>query len=178
MLFVLFSLLLTNTSSSDILSSLEDNDLFSFEKVWDRISQVFVIGTDRVKDASILSRYESYDHAIDVFLAHPILGGRFYAGGYVHNAWLQSASDFGLVGILTFSIPFLYLGYDWIRQVQISISSQKDYFKSEYWMVSIFVGIIFLESACMSSFHGDPYRSHFILCPIGVLIAFSRIKGF
>jgi hypothetical protein len=149
--------------------------LNTFTKPWSRISQLLLINSQQVTDKSIISRYESYDSAINTFLNKPLLGGSLYSSGYVHNAFLQSASDFGILGILTFVLPFFYLCCKWLVSYIRIINYYKRHYENDLWMVSTFAGIILIEAICLFSFHGDPYRSYLPLCATGFLIAYSRL---
>lgn len=154
------------------------NNFANYERIWTRISQIFLIGTGEVTDHSILSRYDSFNYAWQHFLKNPLMGGGFYISGYTHNAFLQSLGDFGLLGLLSFTIPFFYFVYLWLSQVMLNITNTKKYFGSDNWMLDMFAGIVLVESSCMWSFHGDPYQSYIPLCGVGILIAYSKLNHF
>lgn len=152
------------------------------ENPWNRINDhlLFIFTQNRVSplvlDKSTMERAEFYKDSLHVFLRHPILGGGLYSTGTTHNAFLQSASDFGIFGIITFCLPFIYLGYRVFTLLISNVFYKSNYFRSNYWMINIFCLIIFLESFCLFCFHGDPYRNYIALCGMGILISFCRLK--
>lgn len=176
-LFILVSVLIDPELLQNFYEP-EALSLFSFEKAWSRISQLFLVSSNQVTDKSILSRFKFYENAINIFLENPVLGGEFYSAGYVHNAFLQSASDFGILGIVTFILPFLYSSYQCLEILISNLTYKKNYFGNDYWMISVFSVIFFLEATCLFSFHGDPYRSYIPLCIFGVLISSYRAGKF
>ncbi|MGC1396747.1 MAG: O-antigen ligase family protein [Coleofasciculaceae cyanobacterium] len=156
-----------------------DNPVLSsiFGTAFDRTDQLFLIGSEQVKDNSLLERYSFYEQAIQNFTDSPMFGRGIYSSGYVHNSFLQSASDFGMIGVVTFTLPFLYLGYQVFTILKKNIFERNfDYFTSDHWMINTFSGVILIEAMCISSFHGDLYRSAIPLCILGILIAVSRLN--
>lgn len=156
-----------------------DNPVFSsiFGTAFGRADQLLLIGSEQVKDNSLLERYSFYQQAIKNFSDSPIFGRGIYSSGYVHNSFLQSASDFGLIGVITFVLPFFYLGYQVFKNLKNNVFQRNiDYFKSNHWMINTFSVVMLIESICISSFHGDLYRSAIPLCVLGMLISVSRFN--
>ncbi|GAB4300399.1 MAG: hypothetical protein Fur0025_40030 [Oscillatoriaceae cyanobacterium] len=162
---------------SSLINSNTASIIMPFKKSWSRISQVFLIGSNQVTDHSITERYSLYERGFNVFADHPVFGGQVYSAGSVHNAFLQSASDLGILGIITFVIPFMYFGVFYLSTVlSHAIKLQAVYWKSDLWMVDSWAGFVLFESGCLFCFHGDPYRTYISICGIGILIAFTKLS--
>jgi O-antigen ligase len=133
-------------------------------------------------DRSIQEREEFYNKSWQGFLQNPITGGGLYSVGAAHNAVLQVAAEFGLLGMLTFLMPLLWLGYQLWRQVLISMaqpdpvqSSKNQLQESSDTFINTSCAVIFyIQAVCILLFHGDPYRSYLPVVSLGLVIAFLR----
>ncbi|AOX03494.1 hypothetical protein BJP34_32320 [Moorena producens PAL-8-15-08-1] len=177
--------LITFTLSSNLADNLWGADNLWMQNVSDQFSRLGTIssiffGDEYTKlDDSASGRVILYNNAISIFIENPIFGGGIYSAGNVHNAFLQSASELGILGLLTFSIPFFYLGLLCIKNFfTINLSTNFYYKNSDYWTINLFCVILFIQATCLWSFHGDPYRSYIPLCAIGILISYFKLPVF
>lgn len=135
-------------------------------------------------DMSIQGRESMYTSTIAVFNQNPVFGKGLYSAGGAHNVFLQVAAEFGMMGILTFIVPFLMLTYQVFNILRSAIASTSSwsyqaaskFLRSDYWMVSSFAVVMLVQTLSMFSFHGDPYRSYLPIACLGVLIAFLRLN--
>ncbi len=184
-LIILFGItLIFFTLSSSITDSLWGTNNLWIQNLSDQFSRLSTIssiffGDEYTKlDDSASGRVILYKNAISIFIQNPIFGGGVYSAGYVHNAFLQSASELGMLGLLTFSIPFFYLGLLCIKNFwRINLSSEFYYKNSDYWSINLFCVILFVQATCQWSFHGDPYRSYIPLCSIGLLMSYFKLPA-
>ncbi|MEP0916924.1 O-antigen ligase family protein [Leptolyngbya sp. DQ-M1] len=134
-------------------------------------------------DRSIQGREAMYSGVSSLFFRSPIWGHGLYSYGSVHNAFMQVAIEFGIFGIITFVLPFLYLAF---RVMQIALSPAKQcadarqspsqFVKSDYAMMTCFTVVFLFQSICLFSFHGDPYRNYLPIASVGLMIAFLRFS--
>jgi O-antigen ligase len=140
-----------------------------------RISTVFSLGEEDQKDNSILERREFYDNAVKAIADNPLSGKKLYSSGFVHNVFLQTTSEYGILGIVTYTLPVIWLFYYLLNVVRLSINQGFAYFKTDAWMITTFTVLLSIQTIVVMVFHNDPYRSYFTPCVIGVMIAFSRL---
>ncbi|NDJ18730.1 O-antigen ligase family protein [Myxacorys almedinensis] len=150
-----------------------------------RIDILFRVASGGRGDMSIDGRQAIYQYAWELFLKNPIWGNGLYSSGSAHNAFLQVATEFGVFGILTFTVPLLCLSYQFFKVIGLSMVQLDQrrslrhplrLLKSDYATMTGFSIIFFIQALCLFSFHGDPYRNYLPLCSIGVLIAFVRLS--
>ncbi|MGG6269234.1 O-antigen ligase family protein [Leptolyngbya sp. AN10] len=135
-------------------------------------------------DMSIQGREALYATAIEAINDNPVFGKGLYAAGGAHNVFLQVTAEFGLLGVITFILPFLLLIYQVFNTLTSAIASTSSwsyhtaskFLRSDYWMVSSFAVVMLVQGISMFSFHGDPYRSYLPIASIGILIAFLRLN--
>ncbi|KAM3094358.1 O-antigen ligase family protein [Phormidesmis sp. 146-35] len=137
------------------------------------------------QDRSTQQREVLYQTAWEGFMQNPMTGNGLYSAHAAHNAFLQVSTEFGLLGVVTFVVPFIYIFYRMIqvifimkpdvRRVIKSFPTPEQFLNSDYATISSFCIVIFAQAVCMFSFHGDPYRSFLPITSIGVLIAYLRL---
>lgn len=185
--FLFLSLMLPPMLSSSTASTTTDpSPLISvLENATTRINALFQVAEGGRGDLAIQERQGFYTTAWEIFIKNPIWGGGVYAAGNAHNAFLQVASEFGILGIVTFVLPLFYLGYRAFQAAlhnltKVSLLSPSNrslpLIKSDYSVMTCFAIIFFLQAMSLFSFHGTPYTNTFPVFSLGLLIAFSRLK--
>jgi O-antigen ligase len=149
-----------------------------------RIDALFqVISGGNTEDRSIRGREKMFQFAFEGFLAHPLIGQGLYAQYATHNAFLQVALEFGILGVATFIAPFFYIVHHIVqaifltakrvRQASEQINPER-FIRSDFSVVTCFMLVVFVQAVCLYSFHGDPYRNYLPICSTGLLLAYLR----
>lgn len=149
-----------------------------------RIDALFqVLSGGNTGDSSIRGRENMFRFAFEGFLAHPLSGQGLYSQYATHNAFLQVALEFGILGVTTFVAPFFYIVYHIVqatfltakrvRQASSQINPER-FIRSDFSVVTCFMLVIFMQAVCLFSFHGDPYRNYLPICSTGLLLAYLR----
>ena len=149
----------------------------SISYTFNRLFSTFTAATsDGSFGASALGRVEDYERTYNAFVDQPIFGNGVYKSGYAHNFALQVAADFGVLGICLFIVPF----FIWIYQFIVILFDNKNQhitsFRSKEIERNIFksyFGIVLLQTLFNGGFHGDLYRSFFVLAGVGILLSMS-----
>jgi O-antigen ligase len=173
-------------SSTQASSGPQDNSpvVAALEQGLKRFDTLSNINDDQERDASAEKRTEIYASTWELMQKSPILGSGLYSAGMAHNAFLQIAADFGLLGFITFIAPFLYLTYAVFRNPLNDLSrvgkfptvSPQAFIHSDKFLIDCFMFILWLQVMFAFSFHGDPYRNSAGVCTLGLLSLFSRLK--
>lgn len=161
-------------SSPAASSSTPKSSGFSIDKALKRVSNIPFLN-NQAPDASVKGRYELYDNAVKEASKNPIWGGKLYSVGFAHNAFLQVFAEFGLFGLVTFTLPALWVFWRYIQIAWAGLQQRSSYFNTEQWTATVFVGLLLIQALFQLLFHADPYRSYFPPCVIGIGIAFSRL---
>jgi O-Antigen ligase len=176
-----------NLASGGSQLSVEESSplALAIERGVDRISTIGQLDNDEERDASAQGRTELYALTWKTFQDNPILGTGLYSSKAAHNAFLQTASEFGLFGVLTFTASFVYLSIQMFATILKSLriicsstcNSPEKFIRSDYFLVACFAIIFWTQAVCLFSFHGDPYRNYLPIGSIGVLIAFLELNS-
>lgn len=180
-----FSTVISPTSANSLTASENSSPIVTaLGQGVERISSISQLGNDEERDVSAQGRVDLYNAAWKAFQNNPIVGAGLYSIESAHNAFLQTAAEFGLFGVVTFVAPFVYLSIQLFRIVLRSLRSissssahsPERFLNSDYFMIACFAIIFWIQAVCSFSFHGDPYRNYLPLGSIGILIAFLRLK--
>ncbi|MBD1845994.1 hypothetical protein H6F89_21780 [Cyanobacteria bacterium FACHB-63] len=151
-----------------------------------RIDALFrVAGGESSNDGSIEGRKGMYEAAATTFAKKPLTGNGLYSSYAAHNAFLQVSTEFGILGILSFVAPFMYVMYrvlnavlqtaTKVQQATHRINPER-FIRSDFSLVTCFAIVVFVQAVCLFSFHGDPYRNYLPLCSTGALLAYLRLS--
>jgi hypothetical protein len=178
LLGLMFALVVSIIIFPNILASGQESLLSNLGERLSRLNTIWeMFSTERVSgiDRSVSDRVSVYQLALKIFLENPVYGGGIYSAGTVHNAFLQSATELGILGIVTFGLPCAYLGLFCFKKL-ITIGCDRDAFDNHNsnWVVSIFCWTLFVNAMCIWLFHGDPYRGYLQFLIAGILIAYSK----
>ncbi|WNZ44006.1 hypothetical protein Q2T42_19420 [Leptolyngbya boryana CZ1] len=146
------------------------------DKTLERIGSITAIVTNQVPDESVGDRYNRFGKATSTFLENPLTGGKIYSSGFVHNAFLQAVSDYGLLGFATYVVPFIYAVFSILKVLQLSYRKGLAYLTTEAWMITAFAVLLLIQALVLLLIHVDPYRTYLTPCIVGMLIAFSRLR--
>jgi hypothetical protein len=161
--------------SSGFQSQSDGKKGFELNGTINRLSNILVAGDSATADQSVQERYSLYDKSIEMLTENPLVGGKLYSAGFVHNAFLQTATEYGILGIVTYTLPFVWLTYHLANVIRLGLKQGADYFKTDAWMITLFTTLLFVQAIMIMLFHSDPYRSYFTPAVIGLMIAFSRL---
>lgn len=158
-------------------------DLFqSIQYTIDRFLDTFyAIINNSDLDASAFGRVEDYKRTYDTFVGQPLFGLGVYQSGYAHNFVLQAAADFGILGLTLFVFPFIVWGIELLRLTFHSLrknSIDSQYKKTNIFVLRMFFAIIFFQTILNGGFHGDLYRTFFLLSGTGILLAINNETWF
>ncbi len=148
---------------------------FDLNRTLTRISLITSVGGEKQKDASFQERYTLYDQAIKAVTEKPLVGTKLYSNGFVHNAFLQTAGEYGVLGFVTYALPLIWVLIHLVNVIRLSLKQGAPYFKTDAWMITSFTALLFIQAIMIMCFHSDPYRTSFTPGVIGVMIAFSRL---
>ncbi|MBE9009089.1 O-antigen ligase family protein [Pseudanabaenaceae cyanobacterium LEGE 13415] len=149
-----------------------------------RIDALFqILSGKNAGDSSIRGREGMFQNTFTIFMRNPLVGIGLYSLDATHNAFLQVAAEFGILGFSTFVAPFLYIVYrivdttfqtaKQVRQASSRINPER-FIRSDFSVVTCFMLVLFVQAVCLYSFHGDPYRNFLPICSTGVLLAYLR----
>ena len=148
---------------------------FDLSRTLNRVSTIYSLGGEEKQDASVQGRYDLYDQAVHSISENPLAGAKLYTNGFVHNAFLQTTSEYGVLGIITYALPLCWLIYCLVNIIRLSIKQGTLYFKTDAWMITSFTALLLIQAIIIMCFHSDPYRTYFTPGVMGVMIAFSRL---
>ncbi|MCU0549097.1 MAG: hypothetical protein MUC48_07095 [Leptolyngbya sp. Prado105] len=172
LLLLLVASLSISSPSPATANSTKTTDGFVLDRTLTRLMTIPFFGQ---ADTSVNARFLYYDQAVTGFNQNPLMGGKVYSAGFVHNAFLQVLVEFGLFGVCTYILPIAWLVWRFLAILGSSLKKSSSYFKTDDWTITAFMGIIMIQMLFVLMVHAEPYRSYFPPCAIGMAIAFSRL---
>jgi O-antigen ligase len=174
----------TNSSSANVSFQESSPVIVALENGISRLDTLTKVEDDQERDASAEARTKIYANAWSLIQESPVLGSGLYSAGMAHNAGLQIMADFGILGVATFTVPFLYLTYvvfkkplrDLIWVGRFPSLSPQAFIRSDTFLINCFMFIMWLQVMFGFSFHGDPYRNSTAISTLGLLSAFSHLS--
>jgi hypothetical protein len=76
---------------------------------------------------------------------------------------------------VTFIIPTFWVFWRYVQIIWMGLQQRSTYFNTDQWTVTVFVGLLLIQTLFQLLVHSDPYRSYFPPAVIGIAIAFSRL---
>jgi O-antigen ligase len=148
---------------------------FNLSGTLHRVSLILTLTEEKQEDDSINSRRTLYDQAAKSIVENPLTGTKLYSNSFVHNAFLQTTSEYGIMGTVTYAVPVLWLIGYLLNVARLGIKQGAPYFRTDAWMITMCMLLFSIQIIAIMCFHADPYRTYLVPPTIGMLIAFSRL---